>query len=163
MSAIREAIRGVHPKAALYEVTAASDLLANSFGPRRLNLYLLGLFATVALVLAAIGLFGVMAYLVSQRTREIGVRLALGAQRREVLQLIVGRGVSLALAGAVLGVVLALWLTRLMSSLLFSVSATDPATFISVPLVLVVVALIACYVPARRAMHVDPVTALRSE
>jgi putative ABC transport system permease protein len=161
--AIREAIRGVHPKAALYDVAAASDLLDNSFGPRRLNLYLLGLFATVALVLAAIGLFGVMAYLVSQRTREIGVRLALGAQRREVLQLIVGHGVSLALAGAVLGVVVALWLTRLMSSLLFSVSATDPVTFISVPLVLVVVALIACYVPARRAMRVDPMTALRSE
>ena len=163
MAAIREAIRGVHPKAALYDVTAASDMLSTSFGPRRLNLYLLGLFAAVALALAAIGLFGVMAYLVSQRTREIGVRLALGAQRREVLQLIVGRGVSLAVGGAVLGVVVALWLTRLMSSLLFSVSATDPVTFAAVPVVLIGVALVACYIPARRAMHVDPVTALRSE
>ena len=161
--AIREALRAINPKVALYDVRAASDMLANSFGPRRLNLYLLGLFAAVALALAAIGLFGVMAYLVTQRTREIGVRLALGATRREVLQLIVGRGVTLAAAGALLGIVVALWLTRLMSGLLFSVSATDPATFAAVPLVLIGVALVACYIPARRAMRVDPVTALRAE
>ena len=161
--AIREALRAINPKVALYDVRAASDMLANSFGPRRLNLYLLALFAAVALVLAAIGLFGVMAYLVTQRTREIGVRLALGATRREVLQLIVGRGVTLAAAGALLGIVVALWLTRLMSGLLFSVSATDPATFAAVPLVLIGVALVACYIPARRAMRVDPVSALRAE
>jgi putative ABC transport system permease protein len=123
----------------------------------------LTLFASVALALAAIGLFGVMAYLVSQRTREIGVRLALGAKRGEVFRLIIGRGVALAGIGAALGVGLALWLSRLMESLLFGVSALDPITFAAVPAAMIAIAAAACYVPARRAMRVDPVTALRAE
>ncbi len=139
------------------------ELVANSFGPRLFNMYALGIFAAVALVLAAVGLFGVMAYLVAQRTREIGVRLALGAERRDIFRLIIGRGLVLAVAGAGIGVGGAFWLTQLMTGLLFAVSATDPRTFVAVPAMLIVVALVACYVPARRAMRVDPVTALRAE
>jgi putative ABC transport system permease protein len=161
--AIRDAIRRVSAQAALHDVTPAIERLSQSFGSRRFNLYLFGLFAIVALALAAIGLFGVMAYLVSQRTREIGVRLALGAPRAEVFRVIIGRGVALAATGAMLGVVGATWLTRLMEGLLFSVSRTDPVTFAAVPVVMVAVAALACYVPARRAMQVDPVTALRAE
>ena len=126
-------------------------------------MYLLSAFAGVAVALAAIGLFGVMAYLVSQRTREIGLRLALGARPGEIFQLIVGRGMALAIVGAVLGIAGAFWLTRAMQSQLFSVSTTDPVTFAIVPAMLIGVALLACYVPARRAMRVDPVTALRAE
>ena len=161
--AIRDAIRRVSAQAVLHSVTPAMERLSDSFGSRRFNLYLFGLFAIVALVLAAIGLFGVMAYLVSQRTREIGVRLALGAPRAEVFRLIIGRGVALAAAGAMLGVVGATWLTRLMEGLLFSVSRTDPVTFAAVPIAMVAVAVLACYVPARRAMKVNPVIALRAE
>jgi ABC-type antimicrobial peptide transport system permease subunit len=108
-------------------------------------------------------LFGVMAYLVSQRTREIGVRLALGATRGEVFRLILSRGLLLAVTGAIGGVGAALWLTRVMETLLFSVSRTDPITFVAVPLALIAVSLLACYIPARRAMSVDPVIALRGE
>jgi putative ABC transport system permease protein len=161
--AIRDAIRRVSAQVAFHDVTPAMERLSDSFGSRRFNLYLLGLFAIVALALAAIGLFGVMAYLVSQRTREIGVRLALGAPRAEVFRVIIGRGVALAAVGALLGAVGAAWLTRLMEGLLFSVSRTDPVTFAAVPIAMVAVAVLACYVPARRAMQVDPVIALRAE
>jgi len=160
---IRDAIRTINPRVALYNVAAAGDLLDNSFGPRRLNLYLLGVFASVALALAAIGLFGVMAYLVSQRGREIGVRLALGANRRDIFGLVVGQGIAMTLFGAVIGVAGAFALTRLMETMLFSVAATDPLTFVAVPVLLMLVALAACYIPARRAMRVDPVTALRAD
>ena len=160
---IRETIGRISPQAALYEVAPATELLSTSFGSRRFNLYLLGVFAVVALLLAAIGLFGVMAYLVSQRTREIGVRLALGASRFEVFRLIIGRGVALAACGALLGVGGAMWLTWLMENLLFAISPNDPLTFVAVPLLLMAVALLACYIPARRAMRTDPVTALRAD
>jgi putative ABC transport system permease protein len=163
IGAIRDAIRRIGAQVAFYDVMPAMERLSNSFGSRRFNLYLLGLFAIVAWVLAAIGLFGVMAYLVSQRTREIGVRLALGGTRAEMFRLIVGRGVALAAAGAILGAVGAAWLTRLMEDLLFSVSRTDPVTFAAVPIAVVAVAALACYVPARRAMQVDPVIALRAD
>lgn len=163
MPAIREAVRRIDPDVPLFEVRSLPDLLSDSFGPRRFNMYLLGVFAGVALLLAAIGLFGVMAYLVAQRTREIGVRVALGANRADIFRLVLGRGVLLAVTGAAIGVVGAFWLTRVMESLLFSVSATDPGTFVAVPILLVLVAILACYVPARRAMKVDPVTALRAE
>ena len=161
--AVRDIVRRIDPGVPVYDVRSLTDLLSESFGPRRFNMYLLGVFAGAALLLAAVGLFGVMAYLVAQRTREIGVRLALGAERRDIFRLILGRGVGLAIAGAGVGIVGAFWLTRVMESLLFSVSATDPGTFVAVPLVLVLVAVVACYVPARRATRVDPVTALRAE
>ena len=163
IAAVRDIIRRMDPGAPLYEVRSMNDLRDDSFNPRRFNMYLLGVFAGTAVLLAAIGLFGVMAYLVSQRTREIGVRMALGADRSAIMWLILGRGLALSAAGAAIGIGLALGLTRVMESLLFSVSPRDPGTFVAVPVLLVAVALAACYLPARRAIRVDPVTALRTE
>jgi putative ABC transport system permease protein len=160
---VKASLRSVDPIVPLSAISSMDDLLDRSLGPRRFNLYLLGAFAGVALALAAIGLFGVMAYLVAQRTREIGVRLALGATRGEVFRLVLGRGLLLAGVGAAGGVAAALWLTRAMESLLFAVSRTDPATFVAVPATLLAVAALACYVPARRAMRVDPAIALRAD
>jgi putative ABC transport system permease protein len=160
---VRAAVRSIDPDVSLSSINSMDSLIDNSLGPRRFNLYLLSAFAGVALALAAIGLFGVMAYLVSQRTREIGVRLALGATRGEVFRLILGRGMTLACVGAVIGVGAALWLTRVMQTLLFSISRTDPVTFIAVPVTLIAVAALACYLPARKAMRVDPVIALRAD
>ena len=160
---VRAAVRAIDPNVSLSAINSMDSLIDDSLGPRRFNLYLLTAFAAVALALAAIGLFGVMTYLVSQRTREIGVRLALGATRGEVFRLILGRGMILAVAGAAIGIGAAFWLTRVMESLLFSVSRTDPVTFVVVPVALIVVAGLACYLPARRAMRVDPVVALRTD
>jgi putative ABC transport system permease protein len=160
---VRASLRSVDANVPIAAIESMDSLIDQSMGPRRFNLYLLGAFAAVSLALAAIGLFGVMAYLVSQRTREIGVRLALGATRGEVFRLILGRGLALAAIGAVGGVGAALWLTRVMETLLFSVSRTDPVTFAGVPLTLIAVAALACYIPARRAMRVDPVVALRGD
>ena len=158
---VRASLRAIDPNVPLSAISSMETLFENNLGPRRFNLYLLTAFAGVALALAAIGLFGVMAYLVSQRTREIGVRLALGATRGDVFRQILGSGLSLAVAGAAIGVGGAYWLTRVMESLLFSVSRTDPVTFVTVPVALIAVAALACYLPARRAMKVDPVVALR--
>jgi putative ABC transport system permease protein len=163
VAAVRDIIRRLDPGAPLYEVRSMHDLRDDSFNPRRFNMYLLGVFAGTAVLLAAIGLFGVMAYLVSQRTREIGVRMALGADRSAILWLVLGRGLVLSAAGAGIGIGLALGLTRVVQSLLYSVSARDPGTFVAAPVLLVAVALAACYLPARRAVKVDPVTALRAE
>jgi putative ABC transport system permease protein len=163
IAAIRESVRRVNPQVAFYDVKPATELLSDSFGSRRFNLYLLGLFAIVATALAVIGLFGVMAYLVSQRTREIGVRLALGAPRAKVFRIVIGGGIGLAAAGAAIGVIVAAWLTRLMENLLFSVSPIDPTIFTAVPVAMVIVAALACYLPARRATRVDPMIALRVE
>jgi putative ABC transport system permease protein len=161
--AVRASLRSIDPNVPLSTVESMDTLINRSIGPRRFNLYLLGAFAAVSLALAAIGLFGVMAYLVSQRRREIGVRLALGATRGEVFRLVLARGLALALIGAAGGVGAALWLTRVMETLLFSVSRTDPLTFVAVPAALIVVASLACYLPARQAMKVDPVVALRGD
>jgi ABC-type antimicrobial peptide transport system permease subunit len=163
VDSVKASLRAIDPNVPLSAVSSMEELLDRSLGARRFNLYLLAAFAAVALALAAIGLFGVMAYLVSQRTREIGVRLALGATRGEVFRLVLGRGLLMAGVGATVGVGAAWWLTSVMESLLFSVSRTDPVTFVAVPAALLAVAALACYVPARRAMGVDPAIALRAD
>ncbi|MBO0726620.1 MAG: ABC transporter permease [Blastocatellia bacterium] len=145
------------------QIQTAEDALNNSLAEPRLYTVLLGAFAAIALSLAAVGIYGVMSYTVTERTREIGVRMALGAQAGNVLKLVVGQGMTLALIGVVIGSVSAVALTRLMSGLLFGVSATDPMTFVVIALLLSVVALLACCIPARRAAKVDPMVALRSE
>lgn len=145
------------------DVQSMDELLSVSLAEERFNMILLGAFAGLALILAAVGIYGVMAYTVSQRTHEIGIRIALGAQRGDVVRLVVGQGAKLALAGIIIGLAGALALTRLMSTLLFDVTPTDPLTFLGVAIVLAMVALAACYIPARRAMRVDPMTALRYE
>jgi putative ABC transport system permease protein len=145
------------------QIQTMDDLLAVSLAQQRFNMLLLGLFAGLALILAAVGIYGLMSYAVSQRTHEFGVRLAVGAQRRDVLKLVVAEGAKLAFLGIAGGVAGALVLTRLMSSLLFEVTPTDPGTFASVALLLALVGLLACCVPARRATRVDPMVALRYE
>jgi putative ABC transport system permease protein len=138
-------------------------LVSTSTAQRRFTLLLIAAFAAVALLMAAIGLYGVMAYSVTQRRQEIGIRVALGAQRADVLRLVVGQGLRLVALGLALGLMTALALTRLMKKLLFEISATDPATFAGVALLLALAALLACYIPARRATKVDPMIALRCE
>ena len=129
----------------------------------RFNLILIGIFGAIALTLAAVGLYGVMAYSVTQRSHELGIRIAVGASPRDILRLVLGQGIRMTLLGAAFGLVASLFVTRALSSLLFGVSATDPVTFIAVPVVLALVAILACYLPARRAMRVDPIIALRYE
>jgi len=163
MGPVRRAVAGLDPNEIIYAVDTMNGVLARSFAARRLSMILLAFFAAVALALSCIGIYGVISYLVGERTREIGVRMALGAQRSDVLRLILGQGAKMALLGVVLGVILALGLTRLMSSQLFGVTAHDPLTFAAVAVLLVVVALAACYLPARRAASVDPLQALRAE
>ncbi|HEX8457754.1 MAG TPA: ABC transporter permease [Pyrinomonadaceae bacterium] len=162
-SAVRGQILAVDPGLPVFGVRAMKELVAESIAARRFSMMLLLVFALLALVLALVGVYGVMAYSVMRRTREIGIRMALGAQTRDVLRLILGRGLVLVLAGVGTGLVAAFALTRVLVSLLYGVSATDPLTFAALSLVVVVVALVACYLPARRASRVDPLVALRYE
>jgi putative ABC transport system permease protein len=160
---VRAAIREVNAEQPVYNVRPVTQLLAQSVARRRFNMLLLGTFAALALVLAALGIYGVMAYSVTRRTHELGIRLALGAQRGDILRLVVGQGMVLVGTGAALGLVAALLGARLMASLLFGVSALDPLTYFGVALLLAAVALVACLIPARRATRVDPMVALRYE
>jgi putative ABC transport system permease protein len=144
-------------------VRTMNEVLRETVAERRFTLAMTGLFAALALLLAAIGLYGVMAYLVHQRSHEIGIRRALGARPGQILSLVVGQGLKLTGLGVALGLAGALATTRWLSSQLFGVSSTDPLTFLSIPLLLAAVALLACWLPARRAARVDPMTALRTE
>jgi predicted permease len=163
VGSVRRAVSEFDPGAVVYAVETMNEVLANSMAARRLSMILLAAFAGLALALSCIGLYGVLSYLADERTREIGVRIALGAERRDIQRLILGQGVKMAFAGVALGVLLALGLTHLMSSQLFGITPHDPLTFAGVALVLLLVALGACYLPARRAMGVDPMVALRHE
>jgi predicted permease len=162
-TAVRKAVWEMDKDQPVSDVRTMEEVLSESIARQRFSALLLGVFAALALALAAVGIYGVMSYAVAQRTREIGIRMALGAQAGSVLRLMIGQGLKLASAGVVLGLAGALLLTRVMSSLLFGVSATDPLTLVTISLVLVGVALLASYIPARRAAKVDPLVALRYE
>jgi predicted permease len=162
-ASIRETIKAGDREQYVPNIQPLTELIAESVAGRRFNALLTGLFATIALLLASIGIYGVMAYTVAQRTHEIGVRMALGARARDVLVLVLGQGLRLALGGIILGVVAALPLTRLLASMLYGVTPTDITTFVTIALLLIFTALIACYLPARRATKVDPLIALKYE
>jgi len=162
-AAVKQQIWKVDSQLPISKVLTMNEVAAASFEARRFNMFLLCVFALLALVLAAVGIYGVMSYVVTQRTAEIGIRMALGAQTVDVLKLVVRNGMTLALIGVVLGLGGAFALTRLMNTLLFGVTPTDKVTFGLVSLILVAVALLACYIPARRATRVDPLKALRYE
>ena len=147
----------------VFEAHSYGEIVSRSLAERWFSMVLLGIFAALALVLSSIGIYGVISYVVGQRTHEIGIRIALGAQRKDVLALVLGEGTRTALLGVGIGLVAALGLTHLMVSVLCGVSATDPLTFVAVAGVLAAVALAACYIPARRAMRVDPIVALHYE
>ncbi|HEV3481152.1 MAG TPA: FtsX-like permease family protein, partial [Candidatus Acidoferrales bacterium] len=159
----REAIHSVDPDLPLANVKTLADIVADSMTVPRFSVLLLGAFGVLALSLAAIGMYGVISYNVVQRTQEIGIRMALGAQRGSVFQMILGQGARLAAFGIGIGLAAAFTVTRLMRSFLYGIRATDPLTFVSVVILLMLVALAACYIPARRAMKVDPMVALRYE
>jgi putative ABC transport system permease protein len=156
-------VQSLDKNAPVYGVRTVEEILDRSVASPRFNTLLLGLFAAVALILTTVGLYGVISCSVSENTQQIGIRVALGAQRSDVLKLIVGQGVVLTIAGVVIGLGAAYGLTRLMSSLLFGVGSTDPWTFTGVAVLLLGVAAVACYIPARRAMNVDPMVALRQD
>jgi len=161
--AVVDVVHKTDPNLPLTQVMTMDAVLSDSMSPRRFSVVLVGIFACIALLLAAVGIFGVMSYVMEQRTREIGIRVALGAQSADIRRLVIGSGAKLALAGIAVGLAGALALTRLLSSLLFEVQPNDLLTFAGVALLIVSVVLLACYFPARRAMRVSPIMALRHE
>jgi putative ABC transport system permease protein len=156
-------VQAIDPDQPIAAIKTMQQWMETSVAAPRYRTTLLGLFAVVALVLASTGIYGVMSYSVTQRTHEIGVRMALGARRLDVLKLVVRQGMGLVVIGVALGLVGAFALTRVMASLLFGVTAKDPVTFVAVAALLALIAFIACYIPARRATKVDPLVALRYE
>jgi putative ABC transport system permease protein len=163
LTTMRQQVSQLDPALPIFGIQTMREIRNNNVAPERLNLGLLGGFAALALILAIIGLYGLLAFTVTQRQREIGIRMALGAQRYDVLNLVVGQGMRLILAGVVIGLLGSFALTRVLASVLFKVEPTDPLTFVTVTFSLCVVALLACYIPARRATKVDPMVALRYE
>jgi putative ABC transport system permease protein len=161
--ALQREIRTLDPNQPVSDVRTMEQVMSDTFSRARFNTLLLALFAALATLLSAVGIFGVMNYSVALRTREIGLRVAIGAQPRQVLLLILRQGLLLTIVGVVIGLLAALALTRLLSGLLFGVAAVDPSTFASISVLLIAVSLVACYLPARRAMKIDPLLALRSE
>jgi|SRR6185312_8402870 ABC-type antimicrobial peptide transport system permease subunit len=163
LSAMRSGVYSLDKDQAITSVATMKQLVDSSIATRRMTLALLGRFSALVLILGAIGIYGVISYSVARSTREIGVRMALGAPREGVFRMVIGQGVKLAGTGIVIGILAALGLARLMSSLLYQVSAADLETFMLTAIVLLLVAVTACYIPARRAVSVDPVVALRHE
>ncbi len=161
--AIRQAAEKVVSSAAIYEVRPMEEIVSRSISTQRLTMFLLSIFSALALILSAVGIYGVISYLTGQRTHEIGVRVALGASRRDVLRMVLGQGLKITLIGVVIGIAAAFGFTRLITTLIYGVGASDPLTFGAVAIMLSGVALFACYIPARRAMRVDPIVALRYE
>jgi len=160
---LRREVQAVNPELPVFGAQTLSDALSASLSERRFSMEIIGLFALTALLLAGLGIYGVISYLVSERTHEIGIRLALGAQRSDILRMVVRQGLGLAIGGAGVGLVCALIVSHLMAGLLYGVRPTDPVTFAGVALLLIGVALLACYIPARRAIRVDPLVALRHD
>ena len=160
---VRAMVQSVNPELPVYGAKTLDDAVSASLEQRRFSMDIVAAFAITALLLAALGIYGVISYIVSERTRDIGIRIALGAERRKILAMVLRQGLGLAMAGAALGLAGSVIVSHLMAGLLYGVMPTDPLTFIGVTLVLTVVALAACYVPARRAMRVDPMVALRYE
>jgi putative ABC transport system permease protein len=160
---VRKHVQALDPTLPVFGAQTLTDSVSASLSQRRFSLEVIGLFALTALLLASIGVYGVISYLVSERTREIGIRLALGAQKSNILRVILRQGLQLALAGAIVGLLCAVVVSRFMASLLYGVKPTDPLSFASVAALFIGVALLACYLPARRAMKIDPMVALRHE
>jgi putative ABC transport system permease protein len=160
---VREQVQSLDPTLPVYGAQTLDETVSASLSQRRFSMEMVGLFALTALLLAGLGIYGVISYVVSERTHEIGIRLALGARRRNILHIVLRHGLGLAIAGAAVGLICALIVSHLMASLLYGVRPTDPLTFAGVALLFIGVALVACYVPARRAMKVDPMVALRCE
>jgi len=154
-------VQSLDPELPVFDAKRLPDVVSGSLAQRRFSMEIVLLFALTALLLAGIGVYGTISYIVSGRTRDIGIRIALGAQRKTILRMVLGQGLALALAGAAVGLVGASIVSHLMAGLLYGVSPSDPLTFMSLTVALVLVALAACYIPARRAMRVDPIVALR--
>jgi ABC-type antimicrobial peptide transport system permease subunit len=163
LDAIRSTSRQMSSQQVIYAAQTMNEIISDSLAARRFSMVLLGIFAGLALLLSSVGIYGVISYLVGQRTQEIGIRVALGARRWDVLRLILSHSVKMAVLGVLIGVAASFALTRLMSKMLYGVSATDPVTFLAVAILLTCVALAASYIPARRATRVDPMVALRYE